>query len=211
MTLEKRKHLYRCIKILLERLKIFLILPTRHTYSTVAKRTSLIRRRYEKRAKDTPHIRSHIRIRYKKYIVHRSRELWTIRTLANSALVNSAPKKFGPSQFGPRPLVNLDPDHWSIRTLFYWSIRTSKRKILWSIRTFSIGQFGPFPLVNSDPVLLSIRTFSIGQFGPLPHVFSIKKTAFRLNTSRPNTLNEISIHIQAVQFAVLYDGLAFHW
>ena len=49
---------------------------------------------------------------------------WTIRTLANSALVNSDPKKFGPSQFGPRPLINSDPDHWSIRTLF-------------------IGQFGP--------------------------------------------------------------------
>ena len=66
-------------------------------------------------------------------------ELWTIRTLANSALVNSNPKKFGPSQFGPRPLVNSDLDHWSIRTLFYWSIRTSKIKILWSIRTFSVG------------------------------------------------------------------------
>ena len=51
-------------------------------------------------------------------------ELWTIRTLANSALVNSDPKKFGPSQFGPRLMVNSDLDHWSIRTFF-------------------IGQFGP--------------------------------------------------------------------
>ena len=93
-------------------------------------------------------------------------ELWTIRTLAHSALVNSDSKKFGPRQFGPRPLVNSDPDHWSIRTLFYWSIRTSKRKILWSIRTFSLGQFGPFPLVNSDLFHWSIRTFSFGQFGP---------------------------------------------
>ena len=99
-------------------------------------------------------------------------ELWTIRTLANSALVNSDPKKFGPSKFGPRPLVNSDPDHWSIRTLFYWLIRTSKRKILWSIRTFSLGQFGPFQLVNSDLFLWSIRTFSIGQFGPFPLVNS---------------------------------------
>ena len=94
-------------------------------------------------------------------------ELWTIRTLANSALINSDPKKFGPSQFGHRPLVNSDPDHWSIRTLFYWSIRTSKIKILWSIRTFPVGQFGPFPLVNSE-----IRTFSVGQFGPFPLVNS---------------------------------------
>ena len=91
-------------------------------------------------------------------------ELWTIRTLANSALVNSDPKKFGPSQFGPRPLVNSDPDHWSIRTLFYWSIRTSKRKILWSIRTFSLGQFGPFPLVNSDLFHCLVRTFELRIF-----------------------------------------------
>ena len=132
------------------------------------------------------------------------KELWTIRTLANSALANSDPKKFGSSQFGPRPLINSDPDHWSIRTLFNWSIRTSKRKILWSIRTFSLGQFGPFPLFNSDIFLCSIRTFSIGQFGPLPYVFSIKKTAFRLNTSRPNILNAILIHIQAVQFAMSF-------
>ena len=40
----------------------------------------------------------------------------TIRTLVNSALVNSDPILFGPSQFGPCPLVNSDPDHWSIRT-----------------------------------------------------------------------------------------------
>ena len=105
-------------------------------------------------------------------------ELWTIWTLANSALVNSDPKKFG-----PRPLVNSDPDPWSIWILFYWSIRTSKRKILWSIRTFSLGQFGPFPLVNSDLFLWLIRTFSIDQFGPLNYVFSIKKTTFRLKTS----------------------------
>ena len=49
---------------------------------------------------------------------------------------------FGPSHFGPRLLVNSDLDHWSIRTFFYWSIRTSKIKILLSIRTFSVGQFG---------------------------------------------------------------------
>ena len=99
-------------------------------------------------------------------------ELWTIRTLANSALVNSDPKKFGPSQIVLRPPVNSDPDHWSIRTLFNWSIRTSKRKILWSIRTFSLGQFGPFPLVNSDLFPLvnsdlfhwSIRTIYIMYF-----------------------------------------------
>ena len=115
-------------------------------------------------------------------------ELWTIWTLANSALVDSDPKKIDPSQFGHRPLVNSDLDHWSIRTsttgqfgprplvnsdLLYWSIRTSNIKILWSIRTFSVGQFGPFPLVNSDPFL--------GQFGPFllvnsdhPIVISIK-------------------------------------
>ena len=89
-------------------------------------------------------------------ILHVFMELWTIRTLKNSALVNS------------------DPDHWSIRTFFNLSIRTSKRKISlvnsdlfpWSIRTFSIGQFGPLPLVNSDLIHCSIRTFSIGQFGP---------------------------------------------
>ena len=128
-------------------------------------------------------------------------ELWTIRTLANSALVNSDPKKFGPSQFGPRPLVNSDPDHWSIWALFYWSIRSSKRKILWSIRTFSLGQFGPFPLVYSDLFHWSIRTFSIGQFGPLHYVFFIKKTVFRLKTSRPNIMN---IHEQSVQSAVSF-------
>ena len=99
-------------------------------------------------------------------------ELWTIRTLANSAIVNSDPKKFGPSQFGPRPLVNSDLDHWSIRTFFCWSIRTSKKENLWSIRTFSIGQFGHFPLVNSDLFHWSIRTLSIGQFGPIPLVNS---------------------------------------
>ena len=85
-------------------------------------------------------------------------ELWTIRTLANSALVNSDPKKFGPffiGQFGPQ-----------------------KEKFF--------GQFGPFLLVNSDLFHWSIRTFSFGQFGPLPYVFFIQKTAFRLNTSRPN-------------------------
>ena len=127
-------------------------------------------------------------------------ELWTIRTLANSALVNSDPKKFGPSQFGPRPLVNSDPDHWSIRTLFYWSIRTSKIKILWSLRTFSVGQFGPFPFVNSDLFRLSIWTFSIGHFGPSHYVISTKKTAFILKTN----------HSLLIFFAVLYDGLAFH-
>ena len=104
----------------------------------------------------------------------------TIRTLANSALVNSDPKKFGPSQFGPRPLVSSDPDHWSIRTLFNWSIRTSIRKNLWSIRTFSIGQFGPFPFVNSDLFHWSIRTFSFGQFGLFHYLFSTKKTSIRL-------------------------------
>ena len=124
--------------------------------------------------------------------------------LANSALVNSDPKKFGPGQFGPRPLVNSDPDHWSIRTLFYWSIRTAKRKILWSIRTFSIGQFGPFPLANSDLFHWSVRTFSNGQFGPLHYVFFIKKTVFRLKTSRPNIKNETSIRIQSVQSAVSF-------
>ena len=100
-------------------------------------------------------------------------------------IVNSDPKKFGPSQFGPRPLVNSDLDHWSIWTLFYWSIRTSKIKILWLIRTFSVGQFGPFPLVDSDLLLWSIRTFSIGQFGPSYYAFSIKKTAFRFKTRYP--------------------------
>ena len=65
MTSEKRKHLYRSIKILLERHKIFLILLIPHTpqqlnvHSTYAidTRTSLIRRRYEKRVEDTTHIR----------------------------------------------------------------------------------------------------------------------------------------------------------
>ena len=122
-------------------------------------------------------------------------ELWTIRTLDISALVNSDPKKFGPSQFGPRPLVNSDPDHWSIRT--------AKRKILWSIRTFSIGQFGPFPLTNSDLFHWSIRTFSNGHSGPLHYVFFIKKTVFKLKTSRPNIKNETSVRIQSVQSVVV--------
>ena len=40
MNSEKRKHVYRIIKILVERHKIFLIfLIRRHTYSTAAKRT----------------------------------------------------------------------------------------------------------------------------------------------------------------------------
>ena len=88
-------------------------------------------------------------------------ELWTIRTLANSALVNSDPKKFGPSQFGPRPLVNSDPDHWSIRTPTTGQFGPQKKKKFF-------GQFGPFLLVNSDLLHLSIRTFSFGQFGPFP-------------------------------------------
>ena len=96
-------------------------------------------------------------------------ELWTIRTLANSALVNSDPKKYGPSQFGPRPLANSDPDHWSIRTFFSFVNSDLKKKnslvnsdlFSWSIRTFSIGQFGPFPLVNSDLFHLPIRTFAL--------------------------------------------------
>ena len=107
-------------------------------------------------------------------------ELWTIQTLANSAPVNSDPKKFGPSQFGPRPLVNSDPDHWSIRTLFLLVNSDLKKKnslvnsdlISWSIRTLSIGEFGPFPLVNSDLFHWSIRTFSFGQFGPFPLISS---------------------------------------
>ena len=86
-------------------------------------------------------------------------ELWTFRTWANSAPVNSDPKKIDRSQFGPRPLVTSYLDHWSLRTIFHWSVRTSKIKILWSIPTFSVGQFGPFPLVNSDLFLWSIRTF----------------------------------------------------
>ena len=65
MTSEKRKHLYRSIKIVLERHKIFLILliphipQQRNVHSTYAidTRTSLIRRRYEKRVEDTTHIR----------------------------------------------------------------------------------------------------------------------------------------------------------
>ena len=132
-----------------------------------------------------------------------NKELWTIRTLANTALVNSDPKKIGPSQFGPRPLVNSDPDHWSIRTLFYWSIRSSKIKILWSIRTFSVNQFGPFPLVNSDLFRWSIRTFSIGHFGPSLYVFSTKKTAFRLKTSHPLLIScGLAFHKVKLRFAL---------
>ena len=83
-------------------------------------------------------------------------ELWTIRALANSALVNSDPKKFGPTQFGPRPLVNSDPDHWSIRTHFIGRLGPQKIKLF--------GQFGPLLLVSSD--------LSIGQFGPFPLLIS---------------------------------------
>ena len=93
-----------------------------------------------------------------------STELWTIRTLANSALVNSDPKKFGPSQFGPRPLVNSDLDHWSIRAFFIGQFGPQNEKFF--------GQFGPFQLVNSDLFYWSIRTFSFSQFGPFPLVNS---------------------------------------
>ena len=79
MTSEKRKHLYRSIKILLERHKIFLILLIPHTpqqrnlHSTYAidTRTSLIRRRYEKKRDSrirhtyVTHM-SHVRRRYEK-------------------------------------------------------------------------------------------------------------------------------------------------
>ena len=104
----------------------------------------------------------------------------SIRTLKNSALVNS------------------DLDHWSIRTpttgqfgpFFIGQFGPQKEKFF--------GQFGPFPLVNSDLFQWSIRTFSNGQFGPLHYVFFIKKTVFRLKTSRPNIKNETSIRIQCV-------------
>ena len=69
--------------------------------------------------------------------------------------------------------------------LFYWSVRTSKIKILWSIRTFSIGQFGPFPLVNLD---LRIT----------------KKTAFRLKTSHPVVLYDgLAFHKVKLRFALI--------
>ena len=103
------------------------------------------------------------------------KELWTIRTLANSALVNSDLKKFDPSLFGPQPRVNSDPDYWSIRTFLIGQFGPQKERILWSVWTFSLGQFGPFPLVNSDLFLWLIRTFSIGQFGPFQYVFSRKE------------------------------------
>ena len=122
--------------------------------------------------------------------------LWTIRTLATSALVNSDPENFGPSQFGPRPLVNSDPDHWSIRTFFIGQFGPQNEKFF--------GQFGPFLLVNSDLFHWSLRTFSFGQFGPLHYVFFITKTAFKLKMSRPNIQNETSIRIEAVQSAVSF-------
>ena len=79
------------------------------------------------------------------------KELWTTRTLANSALVNSDPKKFGPSQFGLRPLVNSDPDHWPVRAFFIGQFGPQKE-------TF-FGQFGHFPLINSDLFNWPFRTF----------------------------------------------------
>ena len=97
-----------------------------------------------------------------------SQQLWTISFLANSVQVNSDPKKIGPSQCGPRLLVNLGPNHWSIRTFFIGQFGPQKEKFF--------GQFGPFLLVNSNVFHLSIRTFlvnsdlSIGQFGPLNYV-----------------------------------------
>ena len=106
-------------------------------------------------------------------------ELWTIRTLANSALVNLNPKIFDPSQFGPRPLVNSDLDHWPIRAFLLDNSDLKKKNSLvnsdllsWSTRTFSIGQIGPFLLVNSDLFHWSIQTFSVGQFGPFSLVSS---------------------------------------
>ena len=58
--------------------------------------------------------------------------MWSIRTLDDSALVNS------------------DPDHWSIRTFFYWLIRT------FPLANSDLSR--PFPLANSDfsrPVYLA--------------------------------------------------------
>ena len=123
-------------------------------------------------------------------------ELWTIRTLAYSALVNSDPKMRSWSirnsttgRFGPRPLVISDP-------LLLVDSDLIKKKFF--------GQFGPFLLVNSDLFHGSIRTFSIGQLGPFHYVFYTKKTAFRLKTNSPNIKNEASIHILAVQSAVSF-------
>ena len=79
-------------------------------------------------------------------------ELWTIRTLANSAL------------------VYLYLDHWSIRTpttgqFGYFLIGQFGPK-----KEKKIGQFGPFLLVNWDLFHWSIRTFSFSPFGPFPLV-----------------------------------------
>ena len=94
------------------------------------------------------------------YKINCQRELWTIQTLANSALVISDPKN--------STLVNSDFEHWSIRTstigrfgpIFIGQFGPEKRKSLvssdlfyWSIQTVSLRQFGPrFPGVRIDQV-----------------------------------------------------------
>ena len=114
-------------------------------------------------------------------------ELWTIRTLANSALVNSDPKKFGPSQFGPRPLVNSDPFLLVNSDLKNKNSLVNSDLFCWSVRTFSIGQFGPFPLVNSDLFHWSIRTFGLCIFHIKRKLRSdfIKKKKNNKKTSHP--------------------------
>ena len=102
MTSEKRKHLYRSIKILLERHKIFLILLIPHTpqqrnvHNTYAidTRTSLIRRRSTKRESRIRHTyvthMSHVRSRYERYAVYTPRlrgmlpatYVWRIRSMS---------------------------------------------------------------------------------------------------------------------------------
>ena len=51
--------------------------------------------------------------------------MWSIRILDDLALVNSDLNFLGPSQFGPSPMVNSDPDHWSIQTFFHWPHRVT--------------------------------------------------------------------------------------
>ena len=105
MTSEKRKLVYRSIKILLETPQnIILILLIRHTYSTAAKHSWQIRSTCAINTRDTPHVRrwyavdyekrvedtSHIRSRYERYALYTSRlrrmltatYVWRIRSMS---------------------------------------------------------------------------------------------------------------------------------
>ena len=106
-------------------------------------------------------------------------ELWTIRTLANSALVNSDPKKFGPSQFGPRPLVNSDPFLLVKSDLKKKNSLVNSNVFFWSIRTFSIGKFNEDEVTQVDHTVEDVNSSQPGNVLPDDHALppaSVKRS-----------------------------------